>query len=101
MSGGRVAGRLRGAVCGRVYVCVLVLVLVYLCPSGLMPVIACACAWACFCVPRGSVTVCAVLKDGVYFTTEGSTGLKALSKRLKEAEAAYETKQVPLWVVAC
>ena len=43
-----------------------------------------------------SVAVCAVLKDGVYFTTEGSHGLKALGRRIKEAEAAYEEKQKAL-----
>jgi hypothetical protein len=46
----------------------------------------------CVCVP--SVTVCAVLKDGVYFTTEGSGGLKALSKRLRDVETLYDAKQV-------
>jgi hypothetical protein len=55
-----------------------------------------ACAVALFVIPAiiGSVTVCAVLKDGVYFTTEGSNGLKALAKQLRDTEAAYETKQV-------
>jgi hypothetical protein len=35
-----------------------------------------------------------VLKDGIYFTTEGSHGLKALSKRLAQVEVAYDAKQV-------
>ncbi len=43
-----------------------------------------------------SVVVVGVLKDGVHFTTEGSSGLKALGRRLREAESAYEAKQVVL-----
>ncbi len=42
----------------------------------------------------GSVSVVGVLKDGVHFTTEGADGLKNLGRRLKEAEALYEDKQV-------
>jgi hypothetical protein len=57
--------------------------------------IVCLCMYVCVCARMcRSVVVCAVLKDGVYFTQEGPHGLKALSRRLKEVEALYESAQV-------
>lgn len=43
-----------------------------------------------------NVRVCQVLKDGLHFTTEGTNGLKGFGQRLKDAEGAYNDKQVEL-----
>lgn len=39
------------------------------------------------------VQICQVLKDGIYFTTTGSGGLKRLAERLMVVEADYDTEQ--------
>lgn len=68
------------------------------------PVSAHFCVHECVCVcvcALGSVAVVGVLKDGVHFTTEGPGGLKILGRQLKEAESAYEEKQVCVCTCVC
>lgn len=45
---------------------------------------------------QAGVTVCTVLKDGVYFTTEGKNGLHQLGKDFRDLSAEYEEKQKSL-----
>lgn len=42
---------------------------------------------------QAAVTVCTVLKDGIYFTTEGKNGLHRLGKDFRDLTAEYEDKQ--------